>query len=216
MTDPLPSWVNPTIAIATREDFAVAEATRFCNEFKPEPGVDYGWVLARAKEQYALAETTFKALDDKASSIVTYLGSGTGALALAWTAAVTSNNVLPGVGACAFPAFCAAFWAVKKAMYARSPRGCAYPPSGKEAARRADYYHDAAAKEAEYSTVGQWHYAAAVMQWAADKKADAVNEAALYLTWAVGLLSLPLVASVVARFLDPAKAPPTFSLSVNF
>lgn len=190
-------------ALAKRND-RVREAAEFYATFGPKEGVDYAWALSRAKEQYAAAEATFNLLDEKAAWIVTHLGSGTGVLATVWAAAVASDRISWEVGGSALLPFLAAAVAVILAAYARSPQDSVYPASAADSARRAEYYPTAA--EAEASTVGQWHYAATIMQHAADKKAAAVEHATRTFAWSIGLLVVPVVVAIAEKAIAAAHA----------
>lgn len=196
--------MSPEHAALAKLNDRVREAAEFYDTFGPKEGVDYAWVLTRAKEQYAAAEATFKLLDEKAAWIVTHLGSGTGVLAAVWAAAVASDRISWEVGASALLPFLAAAVAVILAAYARSPRETVYPAPADDSAGRAGFYSSAA--EAEASTVGSWHYAATIMQHAADEKAAAVEHATRTFAWSIGLLVVPVVVAIAEKAVAAAHA----------
>ena len=60
----------------------------FHEEFNPVSGVDYGWVLARAKESFAHIDKAMEQVDAKASALINYFGGGAGVLAFVTTAVI--------------------------------------------------------------------------------------------------------------------------------
>src|SRR4051812_42777079 len=118
-----------------------AEARKFCDEFEPIEGVDYGWVADYAKDRQAMLLAAFKDLDDKAGAIITYLGSGTGLLTLGALAAAGSG-ALPALVVAIIPAVVMATASLWQAAEARKTISVAFPPTVATATRYAKEYKD--------------------------------------------------------------------------
>ena len=78
---------------ATEHD-AYKEAVRFKEKWEPEDEVVYDWTVEYAKDCYTRMETTFRYMDEKADSLIKYLGGGTAAVTLGTLATVNGANYL--------------------------------------------------------------------------------------------------------------------------
>lgn len=160
--------------------------------FTPKKDVDYGWVVAYAKDRHASALATFKGLDDKASAIITVLGSGAGLLTLGSLAGIAAAKVPPVVVLAALPSMLLAVLAVGFAAWARRPTDFYDPPSIDAAAELAEL-HDQAG---EAAFLRQWHRTLEHNKPVSDRKATHVERATWCMVAAVALLFVPLLVSV--------------------
>lgn len=202
----LPDWVGPNVAAMAACDPAVAEAVAFCDTFAPAEGVEYGWAIARAKEQYASAESTYKYLDEKCNWILVYLGGGSGAISAAWAAGVASDKISPWAALAVLPALAVAVRVLVQISFAKVPQDSVYPPSAKDAVRRAEFYAEEPSK-AEASSLGSWHLASVIMQRVAAQKADVASDATWNFAWAVVLLALSVVFAAALKLAETAASP---------
>lgn len=147
----------------------VAAAIAFNDRFRALPDVNYEWVIKHARDQYAQAEAAFKAVDEKAGSVLGYLGTAAGVFAAGLIAKLADGQIDPRIALAATPSFIFAGVTLAFVACARRPHNCAYPPATWDAATRANWYGPGAT-EAEASMIGVWHLATALMQHATDRK----------------------------------------------
>ncbi|MBA4187770.1 MAG: hypothetical protein C0467_07100 [Planctomycetaceae bacterium] len=188
---------------AIRDNDECAAALEFNNSFKPVEGAEYGWAARHAREQYALADSWFKATDEKAGALIGYLGSVTGVIAIGSGAAVTSGQLNRWVALAAVPSFVCAASAVITAAIARRPATACTPPTGREAAKAANHYHHQPADLAEGSLIGQWQLATALLFWAGDRKSRWLRRATWLFVAAIATLIIPLIVGII---IGPVKA----------
>ena len=186
-------------ATAAAQCGEVAAAVAFNERFIALPGVKYEWAVKHARDQYAQAETAFKAVDEKAASILGYLGTATGVFAAGVIAKLADGQIDPRIALAATPSFILAGLALVFVALARRPFDCAYPPTACDAADRANWYGPDGT-EAEASMIGAWHLATALVQHATDKKTRWFASATWMLVSTVAGLVLPLATALILRF----------------
>jgi hypothetical protein len=162
-----------------------SRAVRFKETFEPLPDGNYEWVGGHAKMLYAHYVAIFKSLNDKANSILGYLGAWLTLLA-GW--AITQKPAMKSAGWFA-PCVIAAIAAMICALMARRPNRTASPPSVSEACQYVDYFGD----KAEAAFLGQWELCIVIMRKVSAKKAHLVNWAIWLFFAAVLLLFLPFL-----------------------
>lgn len=187
------------IVEAAGDDHGCAVAVEFKRTFKPADGVDYRWIIDHAKAQFDLHSDDFKDLDDKANSIVVYVGSGTGLLTAGSIAAISSGTLSLIVAVCLLPSLCFALAALALAVIARRPSSIVAPPGVDSAVRYAEYFGD----RGEAAFIGQIFLAAEIVRRAAAKKAKQVYYASNWFAWAVGFLVIPFVVGIVTKLPAP-------------
>jgi hypothetical protein len=192
---------------AITTDEGCRAAYRFLLTFTPQYGVEYDWVIKHAKEQYAVADTTFKGIDDKALTIINYLGGGAGLLTLGSVAGLAVDKVSEWVVLSTLPSFVAAVIAIVYAKKVRNPCCFGYPPTVSTACRATREFVDA--KCAEASTIRQWELSSAMIRKAVNDKQRLLRNATMALMWAIILLAGPMLAGVIEKFCtSPPEARP--------
>lgn len=171
------------------------DAAEFRLTFDPVPGVDYKWVVAYAREQYAAALAVFKELDDKAGSLLAYLGGGAGLLTAAAAAAVADSKIPAAVGLAALPSVLLAAAALVAALRSRRMHAVFLPPDIRHATRYAEFFGD----RGEVAFVATVHQCEVLMRPVLAAKARRVEWALRLAVAAVGATALPLVVGVVVR-----------------
>ncbi len=174
----------------------VIAAQQFNATFAPVDGVDYSWVVKHAERKYELLLDAFRHLDDKASGVITYLGSVTGLVAAGVVATAATSRLNVWAVAAFLPAFICAAVAVGLAAHARRPRGICHPPSIYAAIQDAHFAGRFGLKDASATSLGRWHLTVVTMYHVVEAKAAWVNRATWWLFGAVALLGLPLLVVV--------------------
>lgn len=169
----------------------IAEARAFKNTFEPQEGVDYAWVVTRAKEDHANMLTVFRRLDDKAGAVINYLGGGSGLLALGTFAGLTSIKVNPWVIPAVLVPIALTVAALVCAAIARRTANVSHPPGARDAIHYAEFFTKG---QAEAAFVGLWVLATEEMAPVVSRKAELVDRAIWLLVAAVASLSIPIVA----------------------
>jgi len=177
-------------------------------KFAPLPDVDYAWVIKHAKEQFAAADSAFKTADEKAVSIMNYLGSGAGLFTIGSIAGLAANQLNPFVALAGIPSLLLAGLSLVFASLARRPYSAAYQPTAMQASERANLYdlHGGTAIEAEASLVSTWHQATTLCQDATNRKAGWVSSATWMFVVSVSLLLLPLATAIGQKLFFPKNA----------
>lgn len=190
---------EPVVAklIASNQD--CADAVHFKNTFEPQDGVDYGWVGEYAKAQYAHYAAIFKDLDDKANSIVGYLGGGTSLLTLGTLTAVASGQISPWIIVFALPSIGLALASLFFAALARQANWIVSLPTVQAACCYSEYAKFAGKGQAAF--LGQWHLCITLMRPVVARKAFQVNVATWLFFSTVATLSLPLIVVLVRRWM---------------
>ena len=107
-------------------------------EFQPQDDVDYSHAVEYAHKLLERLDNTDKALDEKADSIIKYLGGGTSLVAVGAIFSVKTDTwvgCLFGlfVMACLLPALYFSYWAVRYAIKCRRPQFSSLVPDVKYA-----------------------------------------------------------------------------------
>ncbi len=189
----------------------IEQAAFFHNNFVPEPGVDYGWVLAQAKEQWRAIDASLKQVDAKAMSIITHFGNGTGLVTFAAIAGAASNTISPWVVLATFPSFVIALASIFYSIRARNPRDLLSGPSPATCVEYIKYYQEwgvkeEASKQAEYAMMKVWYVSYAHNYAALNDKVSQLN---LSMTWkirAIVCLAIPLLTAFVLKIIEPLRA----------
>jgi hypothetical protein len=194
-SNPAPDRIMLDQAAAVSEHVRLAEI--FCRTFipNPDPRADYKWVIQFAKDQYTAVVKNFDDIDGKAASLIGYFGGGAGAIAVGALAGVLADKTPPLVAAAAVPSFVVAMAAVILATLARQ-RFTFYLPNVRGAAEYANDLYECA----EIQFVGQWVWATALTAHASNKRARYYNRAIWCAAAAIGLLLLPMLASLMVKF----------------
>ncbi len=182
---------------------ASAAAADFARSFDPAEGVDYKWVAAYARDRHAAALAAFKELDDKAGSVIGYIGGGAGILTLAAVAALTDPKIPAAVVFASVPSILAALGAAACAVAARLGRPVYMPPSIATAAEYAAFFRD----RAEAAFAAQVHLCVALGLEVTDRKRRWVDWSLGLFVAATALLLLPLVTAVACRAGSPGLTP---------
>ena len=166
------------------------------HSFEPIDGVDYQWVFEYAKQSYDHTYGVSGHLDDKADSIIKYLGafSGLSAFLAAYIATSTTWEVALSV----IPAFCLSISAIVIAARARRVLDQAAPPSIEAAMDYAEAYEE----KASATFVPQIWAATVAMEAICNTKGRLIDRATNIFLWAAIALALPLVSSILWRLLD--------------
>ena len=168
-------------------------AKTFQKNIEPQDGVEYAWVWAFAKDQYARLESICKGVDEKANDILKYLGGGAGLLTLAVLANVTARNYY--VFLLAVPSLVLALISIAFAAKARRPIKTLVPPDVKGAFEYASYYKKESTAMAAF--IGQWHFACEGLRLVTEAKAARVKVATSFYVWAISSLALAFIAALI-------------------
>ena len=177
-------------------------AVAFHGLFQPSEGVDYAWVVVIARERLAASRATFKAIDDKAAHLMTYLGGGTGAAIAAAIAGVSIGQVPPLVACSALPAFCLALRSLTLAARCRAPLECYPPPTAASAAALADH-----GPLGEAAMIPTWNLSAIQTDEASGRKSRLLTRAVAALVASIWFLLLPLFVGIGVRAYSGPPAP---------
>ncbi len=201
--DGLPPDLPADLRAIALVDAGYRRAAVFNYRFRPKPGVDYKWVAQHARDQYAAADAAFKAVDEKAASVITSFGGVAGLLTLGSAVAVASGQVPAAVGIAAGLPFALAAASLIFAAYARDPRPFGSPGGVDDAAWQADAYGDrAGAAEAVFA--GRWFEATALLWVAVDAKVWNLTYATWCFVGSIIAVALPFVVGVAMK-LDEKK-----------
>jgi hypothetical protein len=176
-----------------RKTEAHAAALKFRNEIAVDVGKDYAWVAEYAKTLWAYREASYKTLDEKADSIIKYLGGGTGLFAIGVLSKIDVKNA--HIAAFALFPLLAGIVAVFLAIYARIPM---FAPDPTDIKTAKEIYADGrgSKEEAIAAFLGQWHYLCECLAMVNDKKAFVVMCATWLYWFAIALLAVPLVVAI--------------------
>lgn len=183
------------------EDPDYLAAKKHYHELQLQDGVSYDEVVKFAKEMFERSDNTDKSLDEKADSIVKYLGGGTTVVTLTALLSFktdTPNAMILGIvaGFCLVPSMVAAILAIVYAVRSRRPRAAGGFPRGRWAFEMADFYKE----EKKISTL-IWLILLPICEAAhfrGAQKAKLVKRAHVCYMWAITLLLVPLIGSATA------------------
>jgi hypothetical protein len=172
-------------------------------KFTPKPGCDYEWTVAYGKDCYAGLEASFRYLDEKADSIIKYLGGGSAVITVGALAAPgVAGSWLPYLF---LPSLCCALLAIRAAAEIRQPNWVPGAPPVKVAVEYAEAYGD----KAEATFVALWHACCEGVAVANDDKAKKLRGATRWYVRALAWLLLPVVVWPIWCKLSPAPKPLT-------
>lgn len=186
--------------IEDHEDYKAA--VEFRQTFAPKDGVDYAWVCEYAEKHYRWLEERFQYLDEKADSIIKYLGGGTGVIALAAVAGITRDNA--PIILLMVPSVLLALRAIYLAVSARNPDKTDMPPGITGAVQYAESYGE----KGRTIFMGQWHQSCEGMALVVSRKAEKVKQANWFYFWALMCLLFPLVVGVAWKWTQPVRPVP--------
>jgi hypothetical protein len=187
---------------ANYEDCAAyKEALEFYQNFSHQDDVDYSAVVMFSRELFERYDKTDKALDDKADSIVKYLGGGSAVITAGALLAIkydTVTNCIFSMVAilCLVPSLIAAFLAVSHAIHVRHPRDVAHLPDVKKAVEIAEFN-----KNKEEIDINIWLIYFPICEallFRNMQKAESVCEAHRYYRLSIGLLAVPILGLLLA------------------
>jgi hypothetical protein len=157
------------------------------------PSRDYSWAYEYAKSLWEHRTKVFAIIDDKADSIIKYLGGGTGIFALGIIAKVDSSNAY--LAFWCLPAVVCALTSICFAVSARRVREVPSPPTVSQAIKEYVDSYDTA-DQAKAAFLGQWNLACVDMQIVCDRKSWFVEKATSLYFWALALLVVPLLVAI--------------------
>jgi hypothetical protein len=171
------------------------KAQAFRLTFAPGEG-DYAWLIDYAKARYEAMNRIFQTLDEKADSLIKYLGGGTALVTFGTLAGVNFFNAwLPFA---LLPSVVCAVVAVSWAISARTPTPVPNMPSVPSIQGYQPYFKE----RAEAALVSSWEECAVSLELINQTKAKKVTRAGRWYFWSLAFLLIPLVvwpASVLLR-----------------
>jgi hypothetical protein len=183
---------NGRVPAFVRKSEAYATAVAFMGSAAAKENAEYKWVLDYAKGLWEYRNKVFVSLDEKAESIIKYLGGGTGLFALGALAKVdTSNNY---IAFSALPAIGAALLAILFALLSKMPSAFPGLPAVKEAKECADDLETENAATGAF--LGQWNYACEMARLVCGRKARRIAWATGFAYVSLSLLLLPLLVAI--------------------
>jgi hypothetical protein len=168
------------------------EVIDFLNNAKAAEGAEYGWTFEYAKTLWEYRNKTFAGLDEKAESIIRYLGGGTGLFAIGAIAKVETSS--RWIAASALPAIICALVAIYFAFRSKKPDPFPGMPSIQKAKAYADDLKND--NEAKAAFLGQWNAVCEHARLICDRKAVDVYRASVLAFVALTLLILPLLTAI--------------------
>lgn len=198
-------WVRRRFTGTPDDDYQQSadyrEAVEFWQKFQQKDGVDYAVVQKYARELFERYDKADKALDEKADTIIKYLGGGSALIAFGALMTIKTdsrNTCLLGVVAllCLIPSLILASRAIANAVKVRWPRSSATLLPVKFAVKMAEHY-----KEPEKIDLNLWlmfHPICEAYHFRNTRKAELVRVAHQYYLGAVTLLVLPVIGLAVA------------------
>jgi hypothetical protein len=168
-------------------------AHAFMENSTAKEGVDYKWALDYAKGLWEYRNKVFAGLEEKAESIVKYLGGGTGLFTLGAIAKVDPSNV--AVALCSIPAVVCALVAVGLALWSKIPGPFPGLPTVENAKRYADEHPTETGAIAAF--LGQWGLLCEDARLSCERKARRVELAGWTAFGALSLLLVPLAVAIV-------------------
>lgn len=169
------------------------QAVALLTTVKAEKDAEYKWVSDYAKIVWDDYNKACAALDEKAESIIKYLGGGTGLFVLGVLSKVDASN--RHIAAWTLPAIACALIAMFLAMRAKKP--AAYPclPPVRQAKTYADSHKIEGTATAIF--LAQWNLACEKAQFSCDRKAALVARAAYAAYSTLILLLIPLTVTLI-------------------
>lgn len=183
-----------------RDSPAYKYADEFYRNFKAQEGVDYTHAIQYARELYDRYNATDKLYDEKADSIIKYLGGGTGIIAAGALLAMKIDSqrgiILSLVGlASLVPALVCTCLAVHFALNVRKPRRAAMLPKIQFAIEMAHFHKP---EELQINLWLVYYPLCEALGHRNEMKSEHVNKAHLFYRWALWLLVVPVMAIIIS------------------
>jgi hypothetical protein len=156
-------------------------------------GVEFDWVSEYARGQFDRVTKVYDRLDDKAETIIKYIGGGTWIFTLAIL--MNSGSHTFTIITWAIPSFLCALASIFFASLARQPNPVYFPPDVKSAFHYAHWNKGAGKAQAAF--LGSWHLACEGMFLAVMAKSRQIR----YATWAFFAALLMLILPVFRAML---------------
>jgi hypothetical protein len=189
------------------EDYKAA--LEYYKSFEHKDGIDYSVAIAYARERYDRLDKTDKTLDEKADSIIKYLGGGSALITFGALISVKADSwqisLLGLVALCSLmPSLFRAIRAVAYAIQGRRPRGSALTPDVKFAVEIAEHYKTK--PEIELNLWLIFHPICEALIYRNMQKAKLVDSAHKWYKLAIGWLFGPVVGIVACLIVALAVA----------
>jgi hypothetical protein len=183
-------------------------ALEYYQQLQTQDEVHYEIAVAYARELYDRYDKTDKTLDEKADSIIKYLGGGSALVTFGALLSVktdTRSACILGIFGLAslIPSMIAAIFAVVNAVRVRRPRAAGFFPHVRFAVEMSEHH-----KEEKKISVNVWLLfgpACEAAHFRARYKAKLVARAHKCYQWAIILLLVPITAVIVALLLMMPK-----------
>src|SRR5262249_35193791 len=192
-TDQLGSVFMPLSTILKKNE-RLKRAEEFLVNVKAKPNVDYAWTAKFAESLWAYNEKEFVALDEKADSIIKYLGGGTGLFAIGVLSKIDASNI--HIALATLPAIISAILSVLIATIVRKPHPVPNLPTVMNAK---EAYADANASGTAGlgAFLGQWNLACERMAVVCKWKSKLLETAVWLFFAAIALLLFPLLVGII-------------------
>lgn len=165
----------------------------FQKSYNPESGLDYRWVADHSVEEFKRLSRDVDSLDEKADSLIRYLGAGSGFISLG-TLLAKEQSVTP-LFPILVPTLCFLLVALCLAVIARKPQFYPAPPYTREAFDFVDFFKDNSAQIRFSAKVGA---ASVAMKLANEFKAVHIRWAFRFFVYGIVYL---VSATIYFRFL---------------
>ena len=197
-------WIKKLWPSDPGDDYEKSEeyqaALNYYQQFKAQEGVHYDAAITYAQQLHERYDKTDKALDEKADSIIKYLGGGSALVtfgALLSLKTDTRATCILGLVAmvCLIPSLAAAIMAVSHAIRVRRPRASGSLPPVKFAIDMAEFY-----KTEDQVKLNLWlifHPLCEAAYFRNLQKAKLVNSTHNCYQWAMILLLIPVVGMAI-------------------
>ena len=174
-------------------DSCTREADKFRRSFRVEEGADYQWVYEYTIGEVQRLKSTIGELDDKADSLVRYVGALSGGIAV--LSALAGGRTEGWLFLVVVPALVCMLIALTKAISVRAPDEIPFAPTPADALRYAGHWKDANVARADFSALLHWHR---TRLWLAiNLKGTRIRAATTWFVLGLWLLLLPIVLCVV-------------------
>lgn len=189
-------------AAEIKGDARLLEAARFVEDFDPDPDVEYGWVFEYANKRWDEQLAIYQKLEDKASSVITWVGGGTGLFAVGVVSSVSEGKLVGWPALLILIPLAVALVSVVFAIIARCATEMNYwLPAVQDATEWAGF-----SKKGQTRRLVEWNLAIAYLKKKSRERATRINVSLWLAFSAVASLTVPLVAAVVAKW--PTAYPP--------
>ena len=193
-----PEKPDPELEAGTEAKYV--EAVNYFQTFEPDPRVDYTPTVAYMKDLHERLQSTDRLLDEKADSIIKYLGGGSAVITVgALFSLKTDSRQAMYLGAVIvltlLPSLVYAIAAIVCAVAVRRPRGSTTLPDVPFAIKVAHFYRK------EFVDINQWlilHPMNEAMLFRNFQKAKEVERAHRNYTRAMSALAVPVLSVAVA------------------